>query len=206
MTQVGKGAFSTVYQVESDTVAKKYNVGRMLIGKHHDGYGIVTDESCWESFVRESDIYSNLRLSDIGNMFCRYRSHDPSTATLYIELGQQVDGFQWNSMSSCIVIHLAQALASLHCIGVVHGDIKADNIVRVRDRYTFIDFGCSIQLANMPTVQQDANYFFNVDIRATKDMLSATITRWEKDCSLRILFDTVYSLYFDMHSKVTRLP
>lgn len=206
MTQVGKGAFSTVYRTGADTVAKKYNIGQMLLGRHQDGYGIVTDESCWESFMREVGVYSKLRCSDTEGMFCRYRSHDSATSTIYIELGQQIEKSQWDTMAEPIVIHLAQTLAALHGIGIVHGDIKADNIVHVRDRYTFIDFGCSIQLTESTSLQQNAEYFFKVDIRATKEMLSMAITKWNKDCGLSVLFDTVYSLYFGMHNKVTRLP
>jgi serine/threonine protein kinase len=209
MTQVGKGAFSCVYKVGTDIVAKKYNVGRMFVARYQDtntDYGIVTDESCWESFNRESNIYSKLRCSNIEHMFCRYKSHDPSTATLCIELGQQITGHQWESSSETIVIHLAQALASLHSIGIVHGDIKTDNTVRVRDRYTLIDFGCSIDVESSPLFQRNWHCYRRADIRALKEMLSAVIPKWTKDSSLSVLFDTVYSLYIEMRNKVTRLP
>lgn len=209
MTQVGKGAFSCVYKVGADIVAKKYNVGRMLVAGYQDvntGYGIVTDESCWESFNRESNIYSKLRCSNIEHMFCRYKSHDPATATICIELGHQITGHQWESSYETIVIHFAQALASLHSIGIVHGDIKADNMVRVRDRYTLIDFGCSIDVESSPVFRRNAQCYYRADITALKETLSAMIPKWSNDCSLPVLFYTVYSLYIGMLSKVTRLP
>jgi serine/threonine protein kinase len=55
---------------------------------------------------------------------------------------EHVNSMDWNEIRN-ITIRLATALKHIHSHGIIHGDVKPSNILRVDSKYVFIDFDSS---------------------------------------------------------------
>ena len=58
---------------------------------------------------------------------------------------EHIAGKEWGQVKA-IAIEIARALQHLHSNGVIHGDVKSKNIMRIGHRVKFIDFDASVRI------------------------------------------------------------
>ena len=58
---------------------------------------------------------------------------------------EHIAGKEWGQIKS-IAVEIAQALQHMHSNGVIHGDVKSKNIMRIGHRVKFIDFDASVTI------------------------------------------------------------
>ena len=58
---------------------------------------------------------------------------------------EHIAGKEWGQIKS-ITIEIAKALQHMHNSGVIHGDVKSKNIMRIGHRVKFIDFDASVRI------------------------------------------------------------
>lgn len=105
-------------------------------------------------FQRELSIYEKLQDAAgdaVLRVIGRFKAADAEGfATEYADGGTlaeyvsaQPDGVLPSEEALVIALQLLDALSALHAVGVVHRDVKPENIVRVGDHWKFVDFGIS---------------------------------------------------------------
>jgi eukaryotic-like serine/threonine-protein kinase len=61
-----------------------------------------------------------------------------------------------------LALDIARILESLHCVGVLHGDLKGNNILIADDgSLRLFDFGCSTCLKDAPRPEEFCYRFVN---------------------------------------------
>jgi len=152
LRKIGEGGMSRVY------LAERESDGLRLVLKMLDP-SLARDPQSQARFVREYKIIQRIQNEHVVMIFDQgFTSPDPWLAMEYFpggDLGERIR----NGISSMgalkILVQIAQALDAVHSAGVVHRDLKPQNIMfRVNHRLALLDFGLARELDATATLTQ----------------------------------------------------
>jgi eukaryotic-like serine/threonine-protein kinase len=144
--EIGHGGMATVYRAR-DTRLDRW-VAVKVMHPHLRG-----TEQARARFAREARAVARLRHPAILEIY-DYSGHDSENAYIATELlsGPTLRGFLDQvgeippEMAACIGAELAAALAAAHAHGIVHRDVKPENVLLHEHRVKLTDFGIADML------------------------------------------------------------
>jgi serine/threonine protein kinase len=133
--KIFQGAYGTIYHTNSEFVVKKGELSKIL------------SDIDVLSQIQHPNIIKMLDVSLTSNQNCYIAFPKGGNLDNYINQGIKVNNennsLKYFPLLVKIMYDLACGLAFLHDVGIVHGDIKHDNVVIINDQPILIDFGLS---------------------------------------------------------------
>ena len=145
--EIGRGGFGRVYRAWDQTLARE--VALKLVG------GTDFDEESAAGFLNEGRMLARVRHANIVTIYGAQRVG--SEIGLWMELvrgrslaaGIERDGPLGADEAAVIGLSVARALAAVHAAGLVHRDVKAQNVMRESGgRIVLMDFGAGRELTS----------------------------------------------------------
>ena len=152
LRKIGEGGMSRVY------LAERESDGLQLVLKMLDPR-LARDPQSQARFVREYKIIQRIQNEHVVMIFDQgFTSANPWLAMEYFPGGdlQERIGNRITSMGALkILVQIAEALDAVHSAGVVHRDLKPQNIMfRANHRLAILDFGLARELDATSTLTQ----------------------------------------------------
>jgi serine/threonine-protein kinase len=150
--KIGEGSSGEVYEAEHTELARRYAV-KVLSSAHAAAHDSV------ERFRREARAIASLshpnlvRLHDFGKsldgrVFLVMELLEGQTLDMHADLGGAGKGLPWREATR-LAIQVARALEAAHDAGLVHRDLKPQNLFLTRDgELKLLDFGVAMALAD----------------------------------------------------------
>uniref|UniRef100_A0A0C3TFI3 Protein kinase domain-containing protein n=1 Tax=Guillardia theta (strain CCMP2712) TaxID=905079 RepID=A0A0C3TFI3_GUITC len=145
---MGKGGFGLVFQ-------GKYKGADVAVKEPHDPEALHEEEALKKSFFREAKNLYRLSHRNVVALVGGIVSDDcgdpcymmvtellPQSLQKEMEILQELDGEERCKRQDRLMIELAEGLAYLHSAGIIHKDIKSQNVmVDTSGSPKYIDFG-----------------------------------------------------------------
>jgi predicted Ser/Thr protein kinase len=140
LEEVGRGGFGTVYRAWEPMLARL--VALKVIRPRES-----TDEA-FREVLREGQLLAQIRHTNVVTVHGALQIGDEFGLWMEFIRGRSLadlverEGRRASSEAATIGVHLCQALAAVHQAGVIHRDVKAQNVMREADgRIVLMDFG-----------------------------------------------------------------
>jgi eukaryotic-like serine/threonine-protein kinase len=147
--ELGRGTFGTVYRAVDSTL--QIEVALKIIRPRP---GVPFD---YERTLQEARRLARVRHPDVVRVFAAERIGDEVGLSMELVEGKTLDAIVRDqgpfsaSEASLIGMDLCRALAAVHGAGLLHGDIKAHNVMRANGGRTMLmDFGAGRELSIEP--------------------------------------------------------
>jgi serine/threonine protein kinase len=145
---IGNGTFGTVYRAFDNDLLREVAL------KVTRADALTVDP---ERLVREARLLARVRHPNVVTVYSAERKDDEVGVSMELIKGQTLDeivktqGPLSASEAAVIGVDVCRALAAVHAAGLLHGDIKAHNVMREGGgRVVLMDFGASRDLARSP--------------------------------------------------------
>ena len=139
LEKLGKGGMGVVYKVRDEN--KKRILALKMIGEK-------SPEQC-EFLKKEFEVLTHLRHPNLCLVYdFGFYKNRPYFTMEYLRGEDILNSFSTGRYGSfiSIVIQIFRALSYLHSKGIIHGDLKPQNIIYIKNRIKLIDFGLAESL------------------------------------------------------------
>ena len=156
LTAIGKGAFGVVYRAYDPDLQREVAL-KVINGQGHAG------DFDPERAVREARLLARVHHPNVVTVYGAQRAE--AEVGIWMELinGHTLDALvqrqgRFSAREAAVVgVDLCRALAAVHGAGLVHGNLKAHNVMREQGgRIVLMDFGAGRDLTHEPYVRDSA--------------------------------------------------
>ncbi len=145
--EVGRGSFGTVYRARDEKLGRE--VAIKIISGERAGTSAVGDEThARERFLAEARALASVRHPNVLNVYAvlEERGHFALVTELIVgePLSEVLEGKGPLSAEEAahVGVEVCRALAAVHAAGIVHRDVKTQNVLREKGgRIVLLDFG-----------------------------------------------------------------
>ena len=152
---IGHGTFGDVYRAFDNDLHR--DVALKVTRSVGPGHAFDPDR-----LVREARLLARVRHPNVVTVFSAERKDDEVGVSMELVKGRTLDEVvrtngPFNAREVALIgIDVCKALAAVHAAGLLHGDIKAHNVMREDGgRTVLMDFGASRDLARIPGTAAD---------------------------------------------------